>query len=168
MANFVEYTAGVEHMTAAMLDDIALNKGGVVASIGQGYALRGAVPPRHGYGFQWVATHGEGNRGKLVMKGFNAHSAEMLHQGKVIQVRSQTDLSFTEADALIAAANGIRYGNELEVLKYATLTRYAGEAWEVYPGVGHGVWDWHSRWDLPETVLSAPRLSAVRQILANW
>lgn len=168
MGNFYDSDLGVSGMSRDDLNQIAL-AGGYVGGIGYGYACRGALPrERHGYGFRWIATGGMGNCGSLVLTPRSKEAAEYLRQGKVQQIIADHGLDYADADAMYSATRGVRFGLEPMVLAYAIQTRDCRPAWDHFPGVGGGVWRWFSEWRMPETELSAPRLSAVAEILKKW
>ena len=165
MGQLKETDLGVTKMTAEELHRIAL-KGGIVGSIGYGYSLRGRLPDSlHGYGFRWVATHGMGNCGTLILVPKSPEAAEHVRQGKVAAIMREHGLDYAKADALYSAARGVQYGMEPGVIDYVLQTRDCVPAWDAFPGVGNGVWRWHAEWGMPEAGLSAPRLAACAEVL---
>jgi hypothetical protein len=164
---FEKNSFGVENMSQRQLNEIALNKGGVVGSFSYGYDLRDHDLPEaiHGYGCRWIGTQGMGNCGTLVLTAKSAQAAEYLRQGKVKAFMERYDLSYVEADNLYDATR-CSYGLEDDVIRYALENRH-NPAWKNFPGVGRGVWNWHYDAKLPETGLSAPRLEAVDFIVSR-
>lgn len=168
MGDFYDTDLNTSGMSRNELNKIAL-AGGRVGGIGYGYARRGDLPKeRHGYGFRWIGTGGMGNCGTLVLTPRSKEAAEYLRQGKVQQLMEDHGLEYADADALYSATRGIHRGLEPAVLAYAVKTREFRQAWNHFPDVGGGVWRWFAEWRMPDTDLSAPRLSAVAEILKKW
>lgn len=155
MGEFYDTDLGVSGMSRDDLNKIAL-AGGRVGGIG------------YGYGFRWIGTGGMGNCGSLVLTPRSKEAAEYLRQGKVQQIMAEHGLEYADADALYSATRGVHRGLEPAVLAYAIQTRDCRPAWNHFPGVGGGVWRWFSEWRMPDTELSAPRLSAVAEIIEKW
>ena len=168
MGSYYDTDLGVASLSKAELDQIALS-GGRVGGIGYGYACTGTLPvERFGYGFKWTNTQGMGNYGTLILIPRSQRAAEYLRQGRVNALMADFGLEYAAADALYSAARGVQYGHESGVLAYAVETRECRAAWARFPGAGHGVRRWLAEWDMPETALSVPRLSAVAAVLAAW
>lgn len=168
MSSFRETDLGASRLSQKELNDIALNKGGVIGGIGYGYATRGQLPTEsHGYGFRWINSQGMGNYGTLILVGVSSEAREFLRQGKVARMMRDLNLDYTAADALYSAACGVRRGMEKEVLAYAAQTADCRPAWAHFPGVGKGVGKWLAEWQMPTTKLSVPRLAAVAEIISH-
>lgn len=167
MSVFVEITFGAEHFPVEKLNNIALNKGGVVGVLKRNpNELRGTVVPRHGYGFKWVATKGLRNAGTLVLTPRTDEAAAHLRQGKIIWVMELTGCSAAEAGSWVTASWGIKAGMEKGVALYAFKTKGC-KGWLRFPGIGKGLHAWMKGWGFPETNLSPPRLEACAKVLAK-
>lgn len=163
MNNFYETDKGLSKMTAQELDAIALERGGVVGSIGFGYATCGEVGELPGgWTARWIDTRGMGNYGTLVLVPLTARARAVAREGKV-RAFMHAGLSRTQAERLHRAK--ARYKHELvgilaDILDNPGMIR----AMLAHPGTfgfGSGRSEWLRAWgDVfgPEGLgLSAPR-----------
>ena len=70
MSQFYEVDANFFDTTTEELNRVALERGGVLKSIGYGYAVRGKsilAPRPDGWSAKWINTRGMGNHGTLVL-----------------------------------------------------------------------------------------------------
>jgi hypothetical protein len=165
MGSFYPVTLGVDSMSAAELDRIAVERAGVVGGIALGYATRGHAEPREGYAFGWIATRGCGNEGLLVLRGLTPEKRELLRQGRTRRLMA---LGATYVQAQRMDNVRARFVRE-EAVTRAALATYQSPAWDAYPGVGGGVNRWRRRYadafDGELEGLSAPRLDAVHALV---
>lgn len=110
----------VSDMTLDHLNKIALG-GGVVGNVSVDYSNVNSLPNNHhGYGFRYIRPHG-GSSTKddsvlmvLIARGDSA--SEHIRQGRVAKLVKHNGLSYIEADTLISATYGVRYGMDRDVL----------------------------------------------------
>lgn len=170
MSTYYATDLGASELSQADLDTIAL-RGGKVGEIGYGYATRGEVADRHGYGFVWVNSKGMGNYGDLVLVARSKRAAEYLRQGKISIWMEAYGLSFQEADSLYSVARETRHGFEPAVLKYCAETRDCWAAWAAAPAMAtnRSRARWERDWKMPTSgEMSIPRWEAVRDIMEKW
>lgn len=166
---FKETDLGVSAATAEQLNEVAL-RGGEWGHISQGSHLRGKLPTsRYGYGFKWIDTRGEGNRGVLVLTAKSELAAEYLEEGVWRELKERfPKLSDNQLKKLAHAARKTQYGREPDVQQLAVETHEVPGVWEAFDdGVGtpgNSTDAWCERWHMPR--LSYWRLRAARQLVA--
>lgn len=172
MTNFYETDKGVSNMTAAELDQIALEKGGVVGSIGYGYAVPGEVGELPGgWSARWVDSRGMGNHGTLILMPVTDRARAIAREGK-IRAFQNAGLSRVQAERLYRAR--ARYKHELAGVLADILDNPAQvRAMLAHPrsyGFGSGRTEWLRSWGAvfgPEGLgLSAPREAALAEMVA--
>lgn len=171
MSNFYETDKGVSGMTAQELDRIALDRAGVVGSIGYGYAVPGEVGELPGgWTARWVNTQGMGNYGTLVLVPVTDRARAIAREGK-IRAFERAGLSRSQAVRLYRAR--ARYKFELVGL-LADVLNNPGQvrAMLAHPGTygfGSGRSEWLRSWGAvfgPDGLgLSAPREAALAQMV---
>ena len=155
---------GVAHMSEEELRAIALNRAGVVGSIGYGYARCGHVANRDGWKFIWIDSKGMGNYGTLVMKALTPKNRELLREGRIRIIMAELRCSHAVASVLHDCGKMFRHGYQMKVLK-AALDTYENPCWDSYPGIGNGVSGWRDRWNLSDLKeLTVPRVDSVHKI----
>lgn len=171
MTKFYETDKGVSNMTAQELDAIALKRGGIVGSIGYGYAVPGEVGELPGgWSAQWINTQGMGNYGTLVLVPLTARARAIAREGKV-RAFQHAGLSRVQAERLYRA--NVRYKFELVGLLADLLDHPAQvQAMLAHPGsygFGSGRAAWLRSWGAvfgPEGLgLTAPREAALAQMV---
>ena len=170
MTKFYE-TDGVSNMTSQELDEIALEKCGVVDSIGYGYATRGKVGEQNGWSAQWIATGGMGNCGTLVLVPLTPRTRAISREGK-IRAFMRAGLSRVQAERLHHARVQYKFellNNLAEILhcKGKTLAMLAHP--RAY-GPGSGRTQWDRAWGMvfgPEILeISIPRETELAKMVA--
>ena len=152
----------------------AAASGGVLTSIGYGYACSNETPaPQHGFRFQWINTAGMGNHGSLVLIGTTPETRRALLAGRAKAVATELSVSLDTAAALLRAARGVRRGHEPAVLRAAiALACLPLGILDSYPGSGGGADRWRRRvtgWRCDEhrdavLAISCPRLDAAVEV----
>src|SRR5690606_38645304 len=169
---FYETDMGLSRMTAQALDAIALERGGVVGSIGYGYATRGQVGQlAGGWAGNWIATGGMGNCGTLTLVPTDARTRAVAREGKV---RAYMRAGMTRAQAERLHRAKARYKFELEPILASVLAcKDKTRAMLAHPGSygpGSGRGDWHRAWGAtfgPDGLgLSAPREAELAAMVA--
>jgi len=161
---FCHTDLGASQMSAEELDDLALNNGGVVGTLGGTYDVRKNVSQRHGYAFQWIGTRGGGNMGTLILKGTTPYTRQLLLEGRIKDLCKRFGVSKEEAKVITEVRAA--YSHEDRVIRAAVET--AGcDAWEDYPGEGNGASRWVQVSPLRDSLegMSIPRVGAVYVIV---
>ena len=156
-------TLGVEDMRRYQLDGVA-EAGGIVGRLPAG-SERGYPPEnRHGYGFAWVRTD-DGGGWNLVLVGRSSRTRQLLRAGRARMLIAELGVDAATA-ANLARAGEVRFGRELEVLRYVLETRERfAAAWEKYPARHGFAQSWHREHGLPPTRLSSTRLTACAAVI---
>jgi hypothetical protein len=157
-----------ELVTDSELMEIALKKAGVVRSIGGGFSIRGGIPTLpEGWDAKWTNTHGEGNRGTLVLVGTDARTRGLLREGKI---RKAVECGLTEEQAKKWHKSKARYKHELlRVLALALQDKACWPALLDFPNRKNKQ-QWAEKWaPISEdyTGLSVPRLTALSSLLRD-
>ena len=170
--NFYETDQGAGEMTAQALDNIALDNGGIIDSIGFGYATRGKIPElQGGWSAQWIATRGMGNCGTLVLVPLTRRTRAISKEGK-IRAFMRAGLSRVQAERLHHAKVQYKFellNNLAEILhcKGKTLAMLAHPK-SYGPGSGRTQWD--RAWGMvfgPEILeISIPRETELAKMVA--
>ncbi len=115
----MEYESfGVRYMTKAELDDIAINKAGVVGVATQDILKncpKIEMEFHGGYGFKWINTRGMSNRGKLILVPKNRRTYAIIRKSRIDRLVKEENISETLAAELVGqhidtqALNGVLY-----------------------------------------------------------
>jgi len=172
MNKFYETDKNVGQMTIQELDAIALERNGVVGSIGYGYAARGQIGQLvGGWTARWIATGGMGNCGTLILVPQDARTRATAREGKI---RAFVRAGLTRAQAECLHRAKARYKFELaSVLASILACKGQTRAMLAHPGTygsGSGRGDWTRAWGAtfgPEGLgLSAPREAELAAMVA--
>ncbi|MEJ5209365.1 hypothetical protein [Denitratimonas sp. CY0512] len=172
MGNFYDAPHGLGSMSAQELDHIALERGGVVRSIGYGYALTGEVGELPGgWTARWINTQGMGNHGTLVLSPLTARARGVAREGAI---RSFERAGLTRLQAQRLYRVKARYKHELVgVLADVLVNPGQVLAMLAHPGCygfGSGRSEWSRAWGAafgPEGLgLSAPREAELAKMVS--
>jgi hypothetical protein len=172
MGTFYETDLGLSSMTSQELDAIALERAGIVGSIGYGYATCGEVGQlAGGWTAQWIACGGMGNCGTLVLVPQDVRTRAIAREGKV---RAFMNEGLTREQAERLHHSNLRYKFELAgTLARVLACKAQTLAFLAHPGkygYGSGRSKWHDAWGSvlsPEVLgLSAPREVVLAEMVA--
>jgi hypothetical protein len=178
MSQFYEVDANFFGITTEALNHVALERGGVLKSIGYGYAVRGGksilAPRPDGWSAKWINTRGMGNHGTLVLVGTTPLTRAIRREGTVRDwVRA--GLTREQADRLYSTP--LQYRHELiETLARVLADKWMTRAFLSHPGnygSGSGRTEWCRAWaevngfgEIQGALnLSAPREAALAQMV---
>ena len=163
----------VSDMTLDHLNKIALG-GGIIGNVSMNYSNTNRLPNNHhGYGFRYIRPNGINNAKDdsvlivLIARGDSA--SEHIRQGRVAKLVKHNDLSYIEADALISATYGVRYGMDRDVLNYivelrdnVALVNYPAKEDEL------GKTNWLIDNGIFRADIPIRKMDVVAQIHSNW
>ena len=177
MSQFYEVDANFFDTTTEELNRVALERGGVLKSIGYGYAVRGKsilAPRPDGWSAKWINTRGMGNHGTLVLVGTTPLTRAIRREGTV---REWMCAGLTREQAERLYFTPVSYRHELvETLSRVLADKWMTRAFLSHPGnygSGSGRTEWCRAWaevngfgeTKGELSLSAPREAALAQMV---
>lgn len=111
---------GFSSMTQAELDRLAVERCGVLGSIGYGYATHDRYSLRDNARFGWrlrvINTRGTGNCGTFVIVPSDGRTRELTRQGWIRLYQERLELSAARANVLSRAARGVGRTHEDDVI----------------------------------------------------
>lgn len=144
--------------TKAMLDEIALNKNGMVGN------LPDIPQAMYGYEFVRIHTKGRSNKGDVVLVATSPATAALLKRGK-IKMLCALGVHSNIAEAVYSKLKTIRHGLEPRVLEFALTNHQCGLEVPAQVTSNRQFWDWFNRTGLSDQGLSAQRLAAAFKII---
>ena len=161
------------HFTEQKLNDIALNRGGVVRDAIQQMEYFSEPITLHGYRIRKIASGGCGNTGQIVLTAASKNAAVKLREGKIREYMRSFDLSRENAEKLEDAirASAHPHVREDEVLTYMLDHAHVRVFWKglqdvIHAGTGVNKWLRKAGWEhFPPATQTVPRL---RASLAVW
>jgi hypothetical protein len=170
--NFYDVDADLSAVPVEELDRIAIENGGVVRSIGYGYACRGQVVPSEEWSGRWINRQGMGNHGTLILIPRTTRSRAVWRKGQ-IRYYEGFGIPYYYASRMVDIR--IPYSHEQgvldalkEILESPVLTSVMRRHPATY-GSGSGRSEWRYAYGdvLPDSILhlSAPREASLAQIV---
>lgn len=161
MSEFCQFT-GIEHLTSADIERIALEEGGRVptrsTTLGGPIGVQ-TIPYAPEWGTIVINTQGRADLGDIVLRGLTPRTKALLRQGKI---RRLVNAGVDEVVAEVAVS--MKYGNELAVAEVAELAMEAARQKGPYRGNSHASFD---SWLGESVMLSFPRKAAAAAIGAK-
>lgn len=171
MAQF--YAAEPLEQSVAELDDAALRNGGVLCSIGYGYAVTewSRVTERGGWRLRWVDRRGMGNHGTAVLIPTDSRTRALWRDGQMIWFRAH-GIPERYLERMISCRESRRHelvATLAAVLSDSTLVRAVLDFGQCGGGQGLGGERdrWREKWAplCDEIQLSEPRMWSLRAIV---
>ncbi len=166
MGQFQDVDFNVASKTVAELDHIALEDGGVVGSIGGGFACRKEPPVMlaGGWSARWINKGGVGNQGVMILVPTTSRTRTIHREGRIRRFMA-AGLTYTEAESLYHA--DARYKEELVgAVVWVLMDRSRVMAMMAHPGMcgpGSGRTHWQDAWGEPIFGKDGLKLSAPRE-----
>lgn len=116
--NHIATSFGALSLTPSALNDIALDKAGIIGHLGENEVMQdlGKVEV-NGFGFKWIgATEGVPGRGYLILVGLTPSAKRYLFSGKINLVCRVAGVTTEEATTYLNHTHGVRYSMDQEVI----------------------------------------------------
>ncbi len=168
-SNYKSTDLGVGLMSDRDLENIALNKAGIIGSIEGKNLHPKTIPYRKDWRFVWTITQSTGKKGTLILKPCSNKAYEISYNGIVKYLEDHFLLRHTLAVSLADEARKTKYGLEPAVLECVIKT-HNDPCWRTYPSMGKGVNYW--RLDVKclndFAHLTVPRLESVYILVKKY